>query len=157
VKSAVFVAGGARIATATDQQLQLWDLQHPEKPATTVETIFHGALSNDRTMLIANEDGEQLQIVDARTGTVTSGRPAEDLGVIEKHAISPDRKAIAVATSRNRVFVLDANTRQITFAADLPRGSDFEGMELTADGALLVVGRSADNSYEIVVRDLASN
>jgi len=156
VKSAVLVAGGSRVAIATEDHLRLWERERPEKPVVALESIMRGALSTDRSVVIANEDDEQLQVIDAHTGIVTTARPAEELGVIEQQATSPDSNTIAVATNRSRVFVLDARTRRITYAGNLPRRADFNGIALTTDGALLIAGKS-DDHFEIEVRDLSTD
>jgi WD40 repeat protein len=157
IKSVIFVAGGTHIATRGGGELRLWDRQRPAEPVATMQTSLLGPLSSDRGTLITNAASQRLQFIDARTGEPTPSQLTEDLGSITNYAIGPDRRTIAVVGDGKRVFVFDAQAAQVRRLAELKLDPGFRDIDLTPDGALLIVGKSADEFYEIVVRDVADN
>jgi WD40 repeat protein len=151
--AAIFVAGGARIATGGGGRLQLWERDTLRAFGTPIEANLKGALSRDRRTLLAADAKGQWRLIDASSGRETPIDRADELGWVANYAISASGTVVALRDN-NRMVVLDAETGRRTHSRIFPKDWEFKDIAFASEDALVVVGVSG-GSYEIAIWDIA--
>ena len=168
--SAIFVAGGARIATSSRNEkrrddelgIRTWNLQDTRTPERIIGGRLLPVLSRDRRTLIAgsHDFANGIRLFDVGAASETGVAFGQWLRNLQFSAISPDGRSLALG-EQAAVVVVDTGSGQKTHRRDFPDDWRVTAVEFTPDGALLIVGVSWNPStqtsvYEIVVWDLAS-
>jgi hypothetical protein len=146
VRSMVFSADGARLATAGETQVQLWDARSGGQLLTLDKRATAIALSGDgRLVVIGTEDGV-VEVFPAEGGKPVAppGKLVVPGGTVSALAFSPDNRRVAIGSADGGVLVVDVDLEADRTGANVSRAKRLEGavsaLAFSPDGQVLAGG-----------------